>query len=189
MTTASRWTRNDSSAIFGPRRAAENHPVGDDRAGVNMMRRPPALQPWPWQAPEYQKSYAGGERRKVDQQQGRAAVRVCNQLIAPGQARHDHDRERNEADRAVDEDRIGRRAPAGAAARHQPQPHRVAADRGGQRLVEERADQVEAGRLHDAERRAAFGADDAPAQHADEDLQEGRRDRQRNPAHARHIEA
>ena len=47
-----------------------------------------------------------------------------------------------EADRAVDEDRVGGRTPSGAGARDQPQPDRVAPDRGRQGLVEERADHV-----------------------------------------------
>ena len=106
------------------------------------MRRPPCPEPGPWQSAEHQKSRAGGQCREIDQQQRRTAVRIADQIIAPGQARDDDDRQRNQADGAIDENRIGRRSPSGAAARDQPEPHRIAADRGGQRLVEEASDHV-----------------------------------------------
>ena len=154
-----------------------------------MMRRPPVLQPGPRQRAEQEKSRPAGERREVDQQQRRTAVRIADQVVAPRQAGDDDDGERDQADGAVDENRIGRRAPSGAAARHQPQPHGVAADRGRQRLVEEGSDQVEAHRLPRRQRRAALGADLAPAQHADEYLQEGHGDREADPAQARNIDA
>ena len=116
-------------------------------------------------------------------------MRIADQAVAPRQARDDDDRERDQADGAVDEDGIGRRAPSGAAARHQPEPHRVAADRGRQRLVEERPDQIEAHRLSGRQRRAALRADLAPSQHADKNLQEGHGDRHADPAQARNINA
>ena len=148
------------------------------------MRYPPALQPGPWQPAENEKSDAARERGEIDQQQRRSSVGIGDQTVAPWQARDDDDRERDQADCAVDEDGIGGRAPAGAAARDQPEPHRVAADRGRQRLVEKRSDQIEAHRLPVSERRAAFRADLAPAQHAEEDLQERHGDRQADPAQA-----
>ena len=114
---------------------------------------------------------------------------IADQPVAPWQARDDDDRKRDQADGAVDEDRIGRRTPSGTAARDQPQPHRVAADRGRQRLVEEGSDHIEAHRLPRRERRAAFRADLAPSQHADKNLQERHGDRQRDPAQARNIDA
>ena len=117
------------------------------------------------------------------------SVRIGDQAQAPWQARDDDDRERDQADGAIDENRIGGGAPAGAAARDQPEPHRVAADRGRQRLVEEGPDQVEAHRLPCLERRAAFGADLAPAQHAEEDLQEHHGNRQPDPAQALDADA
>src|SRR5665213_2100053 len=120
---------------------AENHPVGDHRAGMKMMRSPPALQPRPLQPAYDQKSQAARERGEIDQQQRRAAIRVTDQDVAPRQARDDDDGKRNQANGAIDKDRIGRRAPSGAAARDQPEAYGIAADRGGQRLVEERSDQ------------------------------------------------
>ena len=150
-----------------------------------MMRSPPVLQPGPGQHAEQEKSGAAGERGEIDQQQRRAAVGIADQVVAPRQARDDDDRKRDQADGAVDENGIGRRAPSGAAARDQPEPHRVAADRGWQRLVEEGADQIVAHRLPGRQRRAAFRADDAPSQHADEDLKEGHGDRKADPAQAR----
>ena len=116
-------------------------------------------------------------------------LRIGDQAVAPGQARDDHHRERDQADGAVDEDGIGRRPPAGAAARHQPQPDRVAADRGGQCLVEEGSDHVEAHRLPGRQRRAALRADLAPSQHADEYLQERHGNRHADPAQAGNVDA
>ena len=146
---------------------------------MKMMGCPPALQPRPWQPAENQKSEAAGKRGEIDQQQRGAAVGIGDQIVAPWQARDDDDRKRDQADGAVDEDRIGRRAPAGAGARDQPEPHRVAADRGWQRLIEECADHIVAHRLPGGERRAALRADLAPSQHADENLQERHGNRQR----------
>ena len=153
------------------------------------MRSPPAPQPGPGQPAKHEKSHAAGERGEIDEQQRRAAVRIADQAIAPRQARDDDDRKRNQADGAIDKDGIGRRPPSGAGARDQPESHRVAADRGWQRLVEERPDHVEAHRLPRAERRAALRADLAPSQDADENLQEGHGNRQPDPAQARNIDA
>jgi len=76
-----------------------------------------------------------------------------------------------------------------AAARDQPQPDRVAADRGGQRLVEEGSDHVEAHRLPGRQRRAALRADLAPSQHADEYLQKRHGNRHADPAQAGNVDA
>src|ERR1700704_1020137 len=101
--------------------AAEDDPVRDHRAGVKMMRSPPALQPGPRQPAENEKSHAARERGEIDEQQRRPASGIADKPIAPWQARNDDDRERDQADRAVDEDGIGRRAPPGAAACDQPE--------------------------------------------------------------------
>ena len=69
-------------------------------------------------------------------------MRVGDQVVAPWKARDDDDSKRNQADGAIDEDRVGRCAPAGAGPGNQLQPHRVAADRGLQRLIEEGPDQI-----------------------------------------------
>ena len=167
---------------------AEQHAVGDDRTGVDVVGAPPVLQPRPLQPAEQQKSEAAAKGCEIDEKQGRPAVRIGDQAVTPGQARDDHHRERDQADGAVDEDRIGRGPPAVAAAGHQPQPDRVAADRGGQRLVEEGSDHVEAHGLPGRQRRAALGADLAPSQHADEYLQERDGDREANPAKAGHVD-
>jgi hypothetical protein len=63
-------------------------------------------------------------------------MRIADKAIAPRQARDDDDRKRDEANCAVHENGIGRRAPSGAAARDEPESYSVAADRGRQRLVE-----------------------------------------------------
>ncbi len=144
-----------------------------------MMRSPPGLQPGPWQPAENEKSHAARECGEIDEQQCGTAIGIADQMIAPRQAGDDDDRQRNQADGAVDEDGIGRRAPAGAAARHQPEPYRVAADRGWQRLVEEGSDQIVAHRLPGRQRCPALRADLAPSQHADKDLKECHGDRER----------
>ena len=152
------------------------------------MRCPPALQPGPLQPAENEKSHAACERGEIDQQQGRPAIGIGDKTIAPGQARHDDDRKRDQADGAVDEDRIGRCAPSGAAARDQPEPHSVAADRRRQRLVEERSNQIEAHRLICRQRGAALRADLAPSQDAGKNLQECHDNRQADPDQARNID-
>ena len=169
--------------------AAEQHAIGDHRTGVDVVGAPPVLQPRPRQPAEQKKSEAAGKGCEIDEQQRRPAVRIGDQAVAPGQARDDDHRERDQADGAVDEDGIGRGPPAVAAARHQPQPDRVAADRGGQRLVEEGSDHVEAHRLPGRQRRAALRADLAPSQHADEYLQERHGNRHADPAQAGNVDA
>jgi hypothetical protein len=129
-------------------------------------------QPGPSQSPEDEKPDAAGERCEVNEQQCGPAIAVADQIVAPGQARDDDDRERDHADGAVDKDRIGRRAPACAGTCDEPEPHRVAADRGWQRLVEEGPDQVETHCLPGPQRRAALLADLAPPQHPGENLKE-----------------
>ncbi len=187
MTTARTWTSVEQRRDHGSVLPGEDHPVRDHGAGVKVVGPPPALQPGPGQPAEHEKSEAAGKCGEIDEQQRRAASRIADQLQAPGQARNDDDRKRDQADGAVDKDGIGRRAPSGAVARDQPEPHRIAADRGGQRLVEEGSNQVEAHRLARPQRRAAFGADLAPPQHADEDLQEGHGDGNADPAETRKI--
>src|SRR5450631_4018689 len=123
---------------------AENHPVGDHGAGVKMMGSPPAPQPRPMQSAKNQKSNSARKRSEIDEQQRRPAVGIADQPIAPWQAGDDDDRKRDQADGAVDEDGIGRGAPARAGSRNEPEPYRVAADRGGQGLVKECSDHVEA---------------------------------------------
>ena len=87
---------------------------------MDVVGTPPVLQPRPRQPAEQKKSEAAGEGREIDEQQCRPAVRIGDQVIAPGEARDNHHRERDQADGAVDEDGIGRGSPAGAAAGHQP---------------------------------------------------------------------
>src|ERR1700741_2916552 len=100
-----------------------------------MMCSPPGLQPGPRQPAEDEKSHAARECGEVAEQQRGTPVGIADQMIAPWQAGDDNDRRANQTEGAVDEDGIGRRTPAGAAARHQPEPYRVAADRGWQRLI------------------------------------------------------
>src|SRR3984957_15204503 len=137
-----------------------------------MMRSPPGLQPGPPQPAKNEKSDAARKCGEIDEEQRGTAIRIADQMIAPGQAGDDNDRQRDQADGAVNEDGIGRRAPAGAAARHQPEPYRVAADRGWQRLVEEGADQIIAHRRPGRQRRPTLRADRAPSQYADKNLKE-----------------
>ncbi len=179
-----RQHRNRWSAL-----AAEEDPVGDHRAGVKMVRRPPALQPGPAQPAKNEKSHSARERREIDKQQRRPAARITDKAVAPWQACNDDDGKRDQADCAVDEDGIGRCAPSGAAAGDQPESYGVAADRGWQGLVEECSDQIEAHRLSCRQRRAALRADLAPSQHADKNLQEGHGNRHADPAQARYIDA
>src|SRR6266404_8432499 len=112
--------------------AAENQAIRDHRAGVKMMRPPPALQPGPPQPAKNEKSHAARERGEIDEQQRRPAMGIADKVVAPRQARNDDDRKCDQANGAVDEDGVGRRAPTGAAARNQPESYGVAADRGWQ---------------------------------------------------------
>jgi len=56
-------------------------------------------------------------------------------------------------------------------------------------LIEKGSNQIEPHRLVRRQRCAAFRADFAPSQHADEDLEERQGNRQADPAQTRDIEA
>ncbi len=130
---------------------------------------------------EQEKAQASEQGGEVDEDQREAAIAVGDHAVAPWQAADDDERERDQPDRAIGQDRIGRRAPSGAGAVDEPQAHRVAADRRGQRLIEERADHVVAKRLQICQRRVAKNGNLAPAQRAEQDLEDRDEHRQADP--------
>jgi hypothetical protein len=130
-----------------------------------------------------------GKGCEVDEQKRRPAVGIGNQAIAPGQAGNDNHGKRNQANRTVDEDRIGRCPPPGARPRDEPQPHRVTTDRGRQRLIEEGSDHIEAHRLFGRQWRPALRTDHTPPQNADQNLQERDGNREPDPPQTGNVEA
>src|SRR6476620_3133872 len=99
MTTASTCTSNDSTATFGP------------CTRLNSTRLAITEQAWMWWVPHQRFSHGHGSRpsRRNPRPPARAAKSTnsnadlpCgDQAIAPGQARNDHHRERDQADGAV----------------------------------------------------------------------------------------
>src|SRR6266481_8501031 len=116
-------------------------------------------------------------------------MRIADKVVTPWQASNDDDRKGDQANRAVNEDGIGCRTPSDTAARDQPKSHGIAADRGWQRLVEERPDEIETHRLSQCQRCAALRADHPPSQDADKNLKKCHGNRDADPSQACKIEA
>ena len=142
--------------------------------------RPPALQQR--QAAERQKGPGRGEAAEPDREQNQPSDRIRDQAERPVKPRGDDRRQRQHADEAVEQHRIGRLAPAVSGARGEHDAGGVAADRGRQHLIEERRDHAEADRLRLRHRRAAEACDPLPADGAEPDLQQADGDRQDEPA-------
>src|SRR5437868_1368431 len=125
-----------------PALSVEDHLVGDDRAGVDMLCRPPVLQPWPRQATEQEKTQSTQEGGKVNKNKCETALTIGDHAIAPRQAGDNDESQRDEPDCTIGQYRIRRRTPACAGAVDEPEPHGIAANGRWQRLIEKRTDHV-----------------------------------------------